>query len=278
MRKKQDCFKDADYVEYLEKNFFLSLSQKNPALTKLKFEETFLLSRNPYLCYTMAKYLKCANIPALARVVIESKDAKWNYEFALNVEGAKKEEHAAAVIKSGNPEYNYYFARYVKGMNIWAHGLAVLKSKDPKYNFLFARYVKDASIRAHEKAVLATKDATYALKFAAEIKGANIKAFEAVILNYRKPKYCYEFAKIPGANVKAHEDIIAKCGDIDYIYKFALLVPGANIIRLAHILHKMDHNGEYLESLIRIKFLRNGQFFYDEHKEDKHIQMLSRIK
>ena len=67
----------------------------------------------------LAKNLaKKNNIEELEQVVIKSKDPKWCYKFACNVEGANIEKLEQAVVESNDPIWCYKFIIYVKNANI----------------------------------------------------------------------------------------------------------------------------------------------------------------
>ncbi len=57
--------------------------------TILNFEEDILKLNNPFLSYWFAGSIKGANIKALEKIVLESKDSEWCYRFSKEVNISK---------------------------------------------------------------------------------------------------------------------------------------------------------------------------------------------
>ena len=66
-----------------------------------------------------------ADIEKHAQVVIDSKNAKYNYDCARNIEGVDVGAHEQAVIESENTKYCYFFAKDVEGYRymFWDYGI-----------------------------------------------------------------------------------------------------------------------------------------------------------
>ena len=86
-----------------------------------------------------ASDVKGADKKAHEKVVIESKNAMWNYYFALYIKRANIKAHEKVVLESKEPEWNYYFARDVKGADVMAHGRVIIESKDSRVNDWFKK-------------------------------------------------------------------------------------------------------------------------------------------
>ena len=97
-----------------------------------RFEFKILNLKNPKLSYWFALNINGANVRAHGRVIINSRDSEWNYKFAKNVKESDINTHEQIIIKNGDPCYNYMFARYIEVSNVRAHGKAIINSGDPK--------------------------------------------------------------------------------------------------------------------------------------------------
>ena len=98
--------------------------------TKKEIEANVLGLNDSEISYVFAKVVRYADIKSHAKIVIESKDPKWNYLFVLNIEGTNKFAHTKVVIESKDPKYNQQFARDVEGADIMEHAKVVIESKD----------------------------------------------------------------------------------------------------------------------------------------------------
>ena len=92
-----------------------------------RFEFKILNLKNPKLSYWFALNINGANVRAHGRVIINSRDPEWNYKFAKNVKESDINTHEQIIIKNGDPCYNYMFARYIEGSNVRAHEQVVFK-------------------------------------------------------------------------------------------------------------------------------------------------------
>ena len=73
--------------------------------------------------------------------------------FARDIKGADVRAHSKVVINSGDPKWNYNFAKDIKGADVKAHEQVIINSGDPKWNYYFAEGVKGADVKAHEQVV-----------------------------------------------------------------------------------------------------------------------------
>ena len=117
------------------------------------FEKNILKAKNPELSYCFLIYIDSADVKAHSQVAIDSKDLKWNLEFA-QLGKTDTDAHAQVILESKDPDYNYDFAYRVEGADIKALEKVVLDSKDPEWNYKFAKEVKGADIFAHRKVVM----------------------------------------------------------------------------------------------------------------------------
>ena len=94
-----------------------------------------------------------------------------NYKFFINYIGL---ENLNKVIETKNSRHIFYFALFMDGVNIKKLENAIIETKDAEYIYYFARYVKGANIEKLENEIIETKDAEYIYYFARFIKGANM--------------------------------------------------------------------------------------------------------
>ena len=78
--------------------------------------------------------------------VIETKDAKYIYNFAKNVKGVNIEKLENSIIETNDAMYIYQFARDVKGANIEKLENAIIETKNVEYIYLFARDIKGVNL------------------------------------------------------------------------------------------------------------------------------------
>ena len=81
-----------------------------------------------------AKAIKNANIKEHEKVVLESKDPKYNYMFALGIKDANIKEHEKVILESKDLEYNYKFAKTIIGAYVLAHSKILLENNYELYN------------------------------------------------------------------------------------------------------------------------------------------------
>ena len=189
-----------ELIEWLEKE-----DSKNVTTEKgsIKVTQDFALleeiicekcsSKQIYLIAELG--LKSTNIKKLGQAVIDSKDPKYNYLFAKNINKADIKAHEQAVIDSKDPEYNYYFASDINSSDINAHGQIVIDSKNLEYNYYFARDVVGADVKAHGQVVLESKNPEYNYYFARDVVGADVKAHGQVVLESKNPTFIFWFKK-----------------------------------------------------------------------------------
>ena len=113
--------------------------------------------------------------------ILNLKNPKLSYWFALNINGANVRAHGQAIINSGDPEWNYKFAKDIKGSDVNAHGQAIINSGDLKWNYEFAKDIKGSDVRAHGRVIINSGDIRWNCNFAADINGADIRAHGKVM-------------------------------------------------------------------------------------------------
>lgn len=133
--------------------------------TKKEIEANVLGLNDSEISYVFAKVVRYADIKSHAKIVIESKNPKWNYLFVLNIEGTNKFAHTKVVIESKDPKYNQQFARDVEGADIEKHAEVLLRSRDILCNYAFAKDIKGADVKAHQRVILESKDHDFIVKF-----------------------------------------------------------------------------------------------------------------
>ena len=102
-------------------------------------------------------------------------------EKELNAEEVNK------VIETKDAKYIYNFAKNVKGVNIEKLENAIIETNDAMYIYQFARDIKGANIEKLENAIIATNLVKFMQEFAKNVKGANIKKLENAIIEINNP-------------------------------------------------------------------------------------------
>ena len=125
--------------------------------------------------------------------VLSFNDADLAYWFAMHMVDYdfNTKKFSKVIINSKNLRYNYEFARYIKGADLKGHEKVILNSKDVEYNYSFASTIKGADIKKHEKIILESKDLYYICNFASSIPDADIKKCEEIIFNKSNIDYLY---------------------------------------------------------------------------------------
>lgn len=159
-----------------------------------KAQEAIIKKNNPEFAYKLAlKKWNGLDRDRLAQIVINSKDPRWNYWYARDIEGADIFEHGYVVIRSADPQFNCWFAQDIDGANIEVHARVVINSRDPKWNFEFAREVEGADILAHGRAVMDSRDPYWNLAYARDLAGADIMGHWQVVKEFGSEKCILEF-------------------------------------------------------------------------------------
>lgn len=157
--------------------------------------EAVLSFNDPELAYEFAKENN-TDVRRLGKVVIDSKNAMYNFYYARDIEGADIKSHEDVVLEANNPHYSILFMAFIPNADIKKHSQIILKSKNPYLNYycalLIAKRELDLSIKPHEKVVLQSKN----------------------------PEWNFQFVTVPGANIVVHGNVIYKTGDKRWIDAF----------------------------------------------------------
>ncbi len=121
-----------------------------------RYEEKILSLKNVKLSSFFAETVKGADVKALEKAVLESKDPEWNFCF-VDVKGADVKAHEKVVIESKDPEWNFKFAEDVEGADVKVLEKVVIESKNSFWNYMFADYIEGADVKAHGKVIIESK-------------------------------------------------------------------------------------------------------------------------
>lgn len=147
----------------------------------------------------------------IQNVILHSGDPKACEDFAAQVYayGADIKALEKQVLKSKNASACYHFALEVPNADIKAFENVLLEIKEPYWCYCFARDIENADIKSHESVVLESKKPDLCCDFAKDVDGANMKALEEAVLEAKDPHWCYIFARnIKGASIEKHKNVI----------------------------------------------------------------------
>jgi len=180
------------------------------------------------------------------RKVLEEKNPKECYLYALKHKDVDVKEFGRIVIESKDLEYNQLFMKNIKGCDFDSHLQVILDSKDPQFNYYAALlHLDKEKINLIRQIIIDSKSCEYAYEFANDIKyiysnlseeDKDITDLEQVVIDSGNIMYCYKFAKnVDGADIDILEEILlsdAKEEDIETIFNFAVDIKGANVREL----------------------------------------------
>ena len=184
--------------------------------------------------------------------VLSFNDADLAYWFAMRMTDydIDQKKYSKLIINSKNLKYNYDFAKFVKGSDVKGHEKVILKSKDLEYNYSFAATIPKADIKKHEKIILESKDLYYICNFAT-LKGADIEKCEEIIFNSNDIYYVYFYGTIIDIdNIEKHS--------IEKVINILLESENEELIRKFYnkrkdILEKLNKIDEYKDFLSNYK-------------------------
>lgn len=95
--------------------------------------------------------------------VLSFNDADLAYWFAMHMVDYdfNTKKFSKVIINSKNLRYNYEFARYIKGADLKGHEKVILNSKDVEYNYSFAATIPDADIKKCEEIIFNKSNIDY---------------------------------------------------------------------------------------------------------------------
>jgi len=111
------------------------------------------------------------------KIVLESKDTNWCYEFAKNIPGADIKAHEQIILELKNGYYCFIFARDIPGADIEAHEKVILELKDLYCSYCFAKEIPEANIEEHFKLIYYSGNKQYLDWFIKDVKykGSKVK-------------------------------------------------------------------------------------------------------
>jgi len=154
-------------------------------VNKYKMQQ-IVLNNNDYLySYLFAKNVKDADIKALEKIVLKSKNIKLICKFICNIEKASKDLEEL-ILKSKNYKYIYYYLKNGKNQDLNKVLDILMASKKPRYLYEVSKYIDDLfDLEKIETSLLESKNYNYIRMFAANNKFANIERIEDFILENR---------------------------------------------------------------------------------------------
>jgi len=84
------------------KTVYQAYKEAREGINIKKNEKIILESKNIDYCYEFARDVPGANIKAFEEVILEIKDPYWCYSFAKYLKGSNKEELFKVILESGN--------------------------------------------------------------------------------------------------------------------------------------------------------------------------------
>ncbi len=224
---------------------------KAKVITKNEVIEEAINSNNPYIIYSVARYVKGLSkksINLLAEKLIELKSIKYVYDFANNIKRAPIDILEDFTIEYGSAENIYNFAKDVDGVLVDKFANAIIEKGNEEFIYKFAINIDEAPVLLLVEALVKLNDGYFLLKIAKSTKDDTVKnKILNIILNeMNNAKYVYNYTKeIEDAPIDKLADIIIKLGNEEYIYKFARDIKGAPIDKLAVAIIKIN-NPEYI--------------------------------
>lgn len=154
-------------------------------VNKYKMQQ-IVLNNNDYLySYLFAKNVKDADIKALEKLVLKSKNIKLICKFLCNIDLTSKDLEDL-VLKSKNYKYIYYYLKNGKNQDLNKVLDILIASKKPRYLYEVSKYIDDLfELEKIESSLLESKNYNYIRMFAVNNKFANLERIEDFILENR---------------------------------------------------------------------------------------------
>lgn len=154
-------------------------------VNKYKMQQ-IVLNNNDYLySYLFAKNVKDADVKALEKLVLKSKNIKLICKFLCNIDLASKDLEDL-VLRSKNYKYIYYYLKNGKNQDLNKVLDILIASKKPRYLYEVSKYIDDLfDLEKIESSLLESKNYNYIRMFAVNNKFANIERIEDFILENR---------------------------------------------------------------------------------------------
>ena len=134
-----------------------------------KHEERVIeLKDAPVSNYFVSTYGNNCDIERHRKIILESKDAKTNFEFLTQYNGKKSdiEEHGHVIAESKNPLYNYLFSFIFQDtVNISENEKAVIENAQPIDSIKYIQDIETADIKSHREKILKSNSLEANVKF-----------------------------------------------------------------------------------------------------------------
>jgi hypothetical protein len=209
--------------------------------TVTKVQQDLLDKGTAYTWFTFCNEFKDKiriDINAFQDRVINSKEAKYIFQFAVHIPGADLRKLEDAILASNlfvrwDYEWVAKFAVKIPGINVRKFENLVVEARHPKAAYLMLKYVKGTNPRKVKDILIKSGKSRYVYELAKHLPLKERKALEDMIVANKSNMYVRLFAqKVPGADKKKLERRIVRTRNADQITKFADKVPGSKCKRL----------------------------------------------
>ena len=144
--------------------------------------------------------------------VLKSKELNWIYQYAKDIPGINYVDFAKVILDSEDSYWNYQFALMLD------HKRRDYKKKFPINNLLLRdsiEKINKVNFDAFENVILRNKQLCFNLGYAKNILGVDVYRHGKIIIDSVDPFWNYSFAlEVPGADVEAHMNILDGYDDL----------------------------------------------------------------
>lgn len=245
----------------------------------VEYEIELLKLKDPELAYYYVlfhsdSFVFASEMKSWENIVLNSKNSKWNYLFALDIKGADIALHEKVILENKELEWNCQFIRNFKTANVKDHVLVmlgdsfyskmnfvkffgaedkadvwsivepyVLEQNDSILSYLVAKEIKKANIKDHEDVVYDSGNLELIYKFSRDVIGANRRRLAFPIILSKDPELNYLFARdVSDIDIFPHEKVVLDSRNPEWNMKFVRDVKGANIRSHKKVLADMEDN------------------------------------
>lgn len=162
-----------------------------------KLQNFIIDTRNARYIYKFAREINRSNVNKLQSAIIKCGNVLQITRFGCFVKGADRAAIEDIIVKSENAKSAYLYIKFVKSCNINRLKPIILKSKRPRYLFALAKLTKNKKELEHiQDLIIASHSCTYIRLFAVHIKGADIAKLENRIIATKNVEEMKKFAKV----------------------------------------------------------------------------------
>lgn len=197
------------------------------------------------------------DLEKLQNEIIAAGDSAMAYFFAVDF-AYKNYKMQKLILDKRDAKYAFAFALNVPNADIKSLRKIVLDSAKIKYVTKFACFVKGADRKLLEAAIIKSKRVKYAHMFLKHVKGADVKKFKNIIIDSGKPRYLFELAKHLESDkeIELIENLIIQSGSFTYMRLFAEKIKKANVDKIEQAVLATD-NGPEIEKFA--KYVRRSK-------------------